>query len=212
MVKPLIKAGHLENLTDARYFAARDVTWLGFDLDENNEDAISIVELNAIKEWVEGPKIIAEVGFLNTASETILDQLSGVDGVQLSGFGQVPENVLHPSQTVIREVVVQKDGTIPFDLTHFPNHEIFLFDLEKNQVSPAALGVSNDDYHTWLHDLVKQTDQYILDVPFSGEELYLFVQEFDPMAIQLKGSEEEKIGFKSYDDIDAYFEFFEEWA
>jgi phosphoribosylanthranilate isomerase len=212
MAKPLIKAGHLENLTDARYFAARDVAWLGFDLDENNEEAISTLELNAIKEWVEGPKIIAEVGFLNPASKTLLDQLSEVDGIQLSGFGEVPENILHPSQVVIREVVVQNDGTIPFDLTHFPENEILLFDLEKNHVNPDALGLSVDDYYKWLRALVKQTDQYILDVPFIGEELYQFVQAFDPMAIQLKGSEEEKIGFKSYDDIDAFFEYFEEWA
>ena len=211
MSKPLIKAGHIENLTDARYFAARDVEWLGFRLDEKDEEAISIHELNAIKEWVEGPKILAEIGFLNLATDSLLEQLSGIDGVQISGYSNTSEHILHPSQTIIREIVVQEDGEIPVDISKFSENEIILFDLEKNNVHPGKLNFSMKAYFDWLRSLVTQVSQYILDVPFSGKELFSFVQDFEPMAIQLKGSEEEKVGFKSYDDIDDFFEYFEDW-
>ena len=211
MSKPLIKAGHIENLTDARYFAARDVEWLGFHLDENDEEAISIHELNAIKEWVEGPKILAELGFLNLASESLLEQLSGIDGIQISGYSNVSEHILHPSQTIIREIVIQSNGEIPFDLSNFSENEILLFDLEKNKLNPDSLNMSKKEYLDWLKSIVSPVNKYILDVPFSGEELFAFVRDFEPQAIQLKGSEEEKVGFKSYDDIDTYFEYFEDW-
>lgn len=212
MTKPLIKAGHLENLTDARYFAAKDVAWLGFDLDPNDPESISIQELNAIREWVEGPKIIAEVGFLGFEADRILSQLSGIDGIQVSGFTQLDHSLLGPGQIVIREFIVQPNGDLPADLSVLNEGEILLLDLEKNGVDPEALGKSDEAYLEWLKDMAGDVRNVILDVPFAGDRLHAFVKDFKPWAIQLKGSGEEKVGFKSFDEIDAYFDYYDEWA
>jgi len=56
MLKTKVIASHVTNLTDARYFAARGVDFLLFDLDDITIDAA--VE---IKEWVEGPEILVLV-------------------------------------------------------------------------------------------------------------------------------------------------------
>jgi len=53
MLNRKVIATHVTNLTDARYFAARGVDYLLFDL-----DAISLDKTIEIKEWVEGPEIM----------------------------------------------------------------------------------------------------------------------------------------------------------
>ncbi len=212
MYKPFIKAGHLENLTDARYFAAKDVEWLGFYLDPNDPESISFQELSAIREWVEGPKIIAEVGFLGFDAERVMGQLSGVDGIQVSGFTQLDRSMLDEGNVVIREFIAEANGELPVDLSALQKGEILLLDLERNQITPEVLGMTYEAYIDWLRILTGGLAECILDVPFTGEELHKFVEDFKPWAIQLKGSEEEKVGYKSYDEIDAYFDYYDEWA
>lgn len=53
MLSRKVIAMNVTNLTDARYFAARGIDYLLFDLDEM--DVSHILE---IKEWVEGPEIL----------------------------------------------------------------------------------------------------------------------------------------------------------
>ena len=53
MLNRSIIATQVTNLTDARYFAARGIEYLLFDMDESSIDTIL-----EIKEWVEGPKIL----------------------------------------------------------------------------------------------------------------------------------------------------------
>ena len=56
----LIKASRITNLTDARYFAARDAAFLGFILEPGADGYLDPVFMQAMREWVEGPKIIGE--------------------------------------------------------------------------------------------------------------------------------------------------------
>ena len=62
-----IKANTLSHLTDARYFASMEVTWMGFNLDPLSENASSPPFVKAIREWISGP---AFVGEFNYASAT----------------------------------------------------------------------------------------------------------------------------------------------
>jgi len=55
-----IKAGNISNLTDARYFAAAMVEWMGFNFSKTNENGLSIEDAKTIKNWIVGPKLIAE--------------------------------------------------------------------------------------------------------------------------------------------------------
>ena len=55
-----IKAGAISHLTDARYFAARDVSWLGFSLNATDPQAMTNRQVAAIREWVDGPGICGE--------------------------------------------------------------------------------------------------------------------------------------------------------
>lgn len=210
MDRPKIKAGALENLTDARYFAARNVELLGFRLGDQKSNAISILELNAIKEWIEGPKVIAELGFIDLDSHYLINQLSGIDGIQVDGFATLPGQINHTDFLIIREVIVNADGDIPEGITIEPN-EIALFDLEKNQVSHDHLNMSIDSYVDRLKAMSEQHPGCYFDLPYRGDVLNQIVTLLMPFGIQLKGSEEEKVGYKSYDDIDLFFDQYEDF-
>ena len=58
-----IKASKIENLTDARYFAAQGVEYLGFDLTNIEENQEKYRTIHAIKEWVEGVQFVGEYQF-----------------------------------------------------------------------------------------------------------------------------------------------------
>mgnify|MGYP001549172775 CR=1 FL=1 len=69
--KTKVKVNKIEHLTDARYFAAAGVDYMGFQLDGpgmNNEEEIR--KIAAIKEWVSGPQIFVGA---KKATEDILE-------------------------------------------------------------------------------------------------------------------------------------------
>jgi hypothetical protein len=69
--KTRVKVNKIEHLTDARYFAAAGVDYMGFQLDApgmNNEEEIR--KIAAIKEWVSGPEIFVSS---EKATEEILE-------------------------------------------------------------------------------------------------------------------------------------------
>lgn len=57
---------HITHLTDARYFAAMGVDWMSIEL---NEDPKSFMLWHALRDWVEGVKLLAEV---NTNDDEVL--------------------------------------------------------------------------------------------------------------------------------------------
>ena len=69
MLSKIVKAGSITNLTDARFFAAYDVDFIGFNFDPKSPDYISPQNALAIKGWITGPKIVAE--FANQDIENI---------------------------------------------------------------------------------------------------------------------------------------------
>lgn len=69
MTNKKIIAGNILNLTDARYFAAQEVDYLLFDLDD-----VDIQTIINIKEWVSGPEILLSLSgiSLNLIEEAII--------------------------------------------------------------------------------------------------------------------------------------------
>lgn len=66
MLNRKVIATEVTNLTDARYFAARGIDYLLFDLDK-----ISLEQILEIKEWVEGPELLI---LLSLSSLSLLDE------------------------------------------------------------------------------------------------------------------------------------------
>ena len=111
MLKTKIKACAVTNLTDARYFEAREVEWLGFRLDGDPINGISLLAAKAIAEWVDGVKIVGEFDFVTADEIREVATHLHFDAVQVGMFTPVHELEQLEGVSIIQEVVVEKGTT-----------------------------------------------------------------------------------------------------
>ena len=125
MLKTKVKASSITNLTDARYFAAWEVEWLGFNLEAGNENFIQPVKVKAMKEWVDGVKIVGEFGL--TTEEEVRSAVATMelDAIQLGMFADL-DLVENLSDLIIfKEVIIDKETTTDFLENHLENFAPF---------------------------------------------------------------------------------------
>lgn len=214
MLRTKVKASAITNLTDARYFSAWEVDWLGFQLDPGSPHYIQPAVMNAIREWVEGPKVVGEFGLQNAAEMAEAIELLRLDAIQAGMF--IPPQTLIELESpvpVIKEVVIGPD-TRDTDLEEFfsafaPLVQVFLVDLSRAGIdwrrfresrfmlSPGALRRLCSDYPVLLQIGLEPA---LLDEILDALPLYGF---------NLQGGEEEQTGVKSFDELDRIFELLE---
>lgn len=207
MLKLDVFAGTIANLTDARYFAAREAKWLGFNMDEMNPSAVSEMEVNAIKEWLDGVQIVGEFGDIsNDELKGFIDRI-GFDAV-LAGPFTVREAIEGLEVPVFKEIVVESNMT-ENDLSNLLEEfegavAYYVLDFDKNKVVPGQGNITED----YLKGI---SEQYELIVSFPWE-IYTIETAMDDTSwagILMRGGEEEKVGFKSFDDLDEILDYLE---
>lgn len=200
----LIKASRIAHLTDARYFAAKEVNYLGFNLEEGTEGYLDPMYMKAIREWVEGPKIVGE--FSRTPINVVREAAAfyGLDVVQVSAQHYGPDLSLLDQLEVILELNIGPEG-LPFskeDLQAFAAHsDFFLFNFSGLNTSKSTF-YTQKEYWKALFSIrpsLLQTDLPAADWPEILDTLGL-------AGLSLVGGEEEQVGVKSYDQIDEIFE------
>ncbi len=208
-----IKTSGIANLTDARYFAAKEVQFLGFCLDNADENFVQPLVVKAIKEWVEGPQILGEFGMQTTEEITALIEHIGLDTVQLSFFSQADTTFLRTKTKVFREIIVEKTTSaaeIWQNIEHFgAQSDALLLDFEKNNISWTDI-VKSKEFSVELLQRACQKYVVFLSLKFSAAQLSGIISTLEPAGISLKGGEEEKVGVKSYDELDEIFDVLEE--
>ncbi|MFN0175061.1 MAG: hypothetical protein ACKVU0_10470 [Saprospiraceae bacterium] len=200
----LIKANRVAHLTDARYFAAKEVDYLGFNLEEGTEGYLDPMYMKAIREWVEGPKIVGE--FSRTPIQVVREAASfyGLDMVQVSAQNHGANLVELEGLALILEIELGEHG-LPFstsELQAFAAYtDIFLFDFSRISVSKSTLYADKDFWREvfGLRPSMLQADIPAVDWPEILIELGL-------AGLSLVGGEEERVGVKSYDQIEEVFE------
>jgi phosphoribosylanthranilate isomerase len=209
---PLIKlkATAITNLTDARYFAAWEVDWLGFNLSKGSETYISPLQVMAIKEWVEGPAIVGEYAF--APAEEILPEARelGLDAVQIGMFIDLATAMQVAEEfPLIKEVIVEKSSTpteVEALLSDFAAvSQSFLLDFNKADFSLQDLRQNSALNLHWLRDCCSRYP-VLLNINLSPEELLDFLTYIQPLGLNLRGGDEERVGVKSFDELDAIFE------
>jgi len=206
MLKTKIMASGINNLTDARYFAAREVEWLGFRLDGSPTATISVLAAKAIAEWVDGVKIVGEFEFADAEKIAAANDLLHFDAVWVGMFTPAKELEKLPSLTFIKEVVVESTTTEAEIVGHFREYEHccahFLLDFTKSGISWAMLkggGPLTLDFLTQLFSRFK----VILALDFLPDEANDVIETLQPEGLSLTGGGEERVGFKSFDELDA---------
>lgn len=208
-----IKATSIQNLTDARYFAAWHVEWLGFSLELGHANYTRPQDVKEIKDWLVGPKIVGEFGFAQSVEEikeavTLLH----LDAIQLSPFTE--DATLEQLQHF--NIILQVPVEAWTELADFAERakrtskwvDYYHLNLEEHgltwttlQSSPGALDL--------LRSLCEEY-AILISIACPPEQLGDFLAQVQPHGLSLEGGEEEKVGLKSFDDLDAIFETLEE--
>lgn len=195
-----VLARQITNLTDARYFAAKEVQGLVFNLETGTEGFIDPIHMQAMREWVEGPAIIGEFG-ARTPVEEVQEAASffQLDGVvvpvslDVQALSGVPVFVkINLDDPLMEQQLAEK--------APFVNGWI----LELSHPSGSWLPLLDP-----LKPLMQRFSMY-LHYHGPAEELKEVLDTLHPSGITLSGGEEEAVGIKSFDAIEEIFEVLEQ--
>ena len=200
----LFKASRIAHLTDARYFAAKEVDYLGFNLEEGTEGYLDPMYMKAIREWVEGPKIVGE--FKQTPVRVVVEAAAfyGLDAVQVSAKTYGTQLAELEGLEIILALEMDAEG-LAFSketLQSFAAQaDIFLFDFSSVKVSKSSFYAEKEHWKALfsMRPSLIQADLPATDWAEILETLGL-------AGISLVGGEEEAVGVKSYDEIDEIFD------
>lgn len=187
MLQTNIIASKIANLTDARYFSAWGVEALAFDLNTESPEFVSPIHLNAFREWISGPVIIGEFNGLQAKEDItkVAADLS-LDYILLGPFAPQDWEFEVP---VIRELILGQ-------FQDLPPAEKYIIKVED----------IDQDVSKMIDDLAQLSFDFYLDFPMTESQVQTLIDIPHLKGIILKGGEEEKVGFKSYDEIDAILE------
>ncbi len=191
----IVKAGKISNLTDARYFAAEEVQYLGFNLEEGSIGYLDPVYMRAIREWVQGPIVVGE-------------------------FGRTPLHIVKEAANFFTLDVVQI--TLPDSVDEVADWSgvSIILEIDPAQLSPALLALWQPfisaflvriDANTPLESLVQYKQFPIiwsLDAPLTT--ILSFIARENLYGLELIGGEEEAVGVKSFDQLNEIFEYLSE--
>lgn len=208
MLQLSVKASQITNLTDARYFAAREVEWIGFSVDTGSESAVQPQKINAIKEWVEGPKIVAEFGLQTLDEIKSLVEYLQVDAIQINMLSDaiaISEIVDLP---ILKEIVIDSEDFSDVQTmikTQEAIVEFFILDFAKNNFKIETL--NNDSFQ--LLKTLCASHKILFSINDQKEIISDFIERVKPYGLVLLGGEEEMVGFKSFDELDEILDLLE---
>ncbi len=192
----LIFARRITNLTDARYYAAREASFLGFNLEPGTDGFLDPVYMQAMREWVEGPAIIGEyhsptpAEHLNEA--VIFYQLDGLlipysDALPLIQADQIWVKMPVDSPD-LAQLISNNSSYVAGWVLELPEHE------------------SSWLPYTELLQPICRQHTIVLQYDGDTQEVTSVVQHIEPAGLALRGGEEEQVGVKSFDDVESIFE------
>ena len=196
-----VKVSSVNNLTDARFFSGAGVEWIGFCFDESSEKYIPSEKVFQIKEWLAGPKIVAEFG--NTVDrEAILfatEQLKA-DIIELAGKVELSTLQEINSKVAIKVAIHQPEDIVnlkPYLQSISEHVSYFLFNFKERTIEWNS--IKEDE--TALSTLKNLCNNFpiILEFDFSTGNINEVVETLSPFGIGLTGGDELQTGVKSFE-------------
>lgn len=210
MYKRKLKAGNVTHLTDARYFAAREVDWLGISLDVQAPGGLDVTKAKAILEWVSGPEPVGEFGFAEAGNIREMAIQLGLKWIQLGPHATPEDAAVLGCFQLMKQVVVEPGASATEIIAACTTWE--------GQVAWIVLdgytsGASWSDFiRSWLpRELQECLMRFpiLLAFPMSTQELEELEQLGPDFGIQVQGGMEEAVGVKSWDDLEAVLDWLE---
>lgn len=210
MLRTKIKASSITNLTDARYFAAWDVEWMGFILDPGSDLYVPPQTVEAIRDWIDGPGIVGEFNLQSAEEIRTAVELLQLDAVQAGMFTSAETLIeLEGALPVIKEVVIEggsDEAAVREQLDDFAHlAAYFLLNFDKNGITWPQLKSGVSLSLEALRSICRQHAVY-LSIDLDADSLDELLREVQPHGLSLRGGVEEKVGYKSFDEMDDIFE------
>ena len=203
-----VKAAAIANLTDARYFAALGVDYLGFALEPGAVGHVSAEQVRGLREWIEGPALVGEFGHAATDDIAREAEALALDVVQVGPFGKTRDAAAATGLPVLHEIVLGADVG-PAEAQRLIDGSArdtlaFVLDFSRNGLTWDALQ-REPAWMTWLTETCADY-AVLLDVPAAPRQLADLLATLEPEGLQLTGGEEEAVGVKSFDELDEWME------
>lgn len=190
-LRTFVKVGSITNLSDARFCAGFGVDLLGFDLNPNSENYISIEQANEIMGWVAGPAFVAEFGDMPVDQIVQLQEENKFPFVQVNNIDHANELKQEGFQIILAIQIASESDIKVLAQAIGNEYSHIIVSCDAPQLIPAIEETLATGSETTLikgYDVeLSQLDHIIQVQPFAG--------------IELKGSQEEKPGFKEYDEL-----------
>jgi phosphoribosylanthranilate isomerase len=184
MYKTKIYASRVTNLSDARYFAAMGVDYLGIPLDAG----LKTETIKELFDWVEGPEFIGEI----TGIQPLPNLGSVVDILKLNKMAVNPyySDKISENISIIREIRFEDCVVSEEEIVLKFQSPILEIDKSEEQKLREII----DSNRVWFY------------IEGDYNEINQIIDKYNPHGIVLIGGEEEKVGFKSFDEIDLIFD------
>jgi phosphoribosylanthranilate isomerase len=211
MLATKVLASGITHLTDARYFAAWEVDYLAFPIGEGVTEGISWDYLNALREWVEGPTIVAELGQIDdgaAAAELLQQQKIGTALITSSAPAAAPEKLTEAGIDVISHVPVsghQSGEDVAEAIANHPTAALVILDFEHGGITWNDL-VAGHPFGLPELDALLRSRPCLLQISLDGKDPVALKDAHPVSGFAVRGSSEEKVGYKSFDDLDDLFE------
>ncbi|UXX78599.1 hypothetical protein N7E81_14655 [Reichenbachiella carrageenanivorans] len=192
-LKTFVKVGSITNLSDARFCAGFGVDLLGFDFNPSSDNYISIEQANEIMGWVAGPAFVAEFGDMGLEEIVKLQEENKFPLLQVNTLETASALQVKGYDVILHIDVTSRQDLEELSLAqvHGAKLKHIIVDCTAPQLVPDIEKILTTGGLTSLikaYDVeLSQLDHIIQVQPFSG--------------IELKGSQEEKPGFKEYDEL-----------
>lgn len=193
-LKYFVHVSSISNLSDARYCSGMMVDSLGYNLDENSNNILSIDSVKEISQWVNGVKFIAE--FYNSSEEHINKILENeiFDAIQLNIENKIKNINFNDSKVLIRISNPNEinENTNKLLDENFPKTETLIIDNLSNE-SINNLGYLDKKYMLIIN-------------PYEDISSLISKLEHKNFGLLLKGSNEIRPGLKDYDSLSEFLE------
>jgi phosphoribosylanthranilate isomerase len=204
----MIIAHNITNLTDARYFAAKGVDYLVFNFEKDLPGFVDPLVVKAMNEWVEGPHLTGAFHQSSVATVTKAIAFHNLKAVEIL----IPESIEEVNEAFSIHLyvlfIIKMNGQTPEDISKihkefYPQTDCMILDFGDQDIRPLF------EQEAWVK-LIEDT-HYIgirSNAPFA--HLKPIMERFIDLSWSISGSSEEKVGVKSFDELDEMFECLDE--
>jgi phosphoribosylanthranilate isomerase len=194
MLKTKVILSSVTNLSDARYASGMGVDYIGFAINPESGQYVTVEEAKSIKDWLSGVSIIGDVG------DALPDNISeySSSNIQTNDISLVDKL---DGPILKLEITVENIGGITTFLNaNTKSVNFFIISVDAKQLFSLQ---------PQLKEICRDYPVYI-STKYDNQNLSFVLEEINPTGIVLYGSKETKPGLSSYDGIADILEQLEE--